>query len=366
MDAVAVAVVIAVALFRTIGPRRTRVMAQVLAAVMGAGFAVGMQFAMILSYGTLAYDTPAGGAVSRWAILLKFAPDSGSALLWPARAVLGEPAALTGLLGFSVAALAATIYLFAPRFGQLALAAGSMAHGPMVRGEGPRDGARRRGRQSHFRGQSPAPALRRKEWTLLLRDPWLMSQTLMQLLYLLPAGFLLWRDFHGGGDATLLLVPVLIVASGQLGGGLAWLAVSGEDAPDLIASAPVPSSHILRAKTEAVLGCISAIFAPFCVMLALAAPFAALIAFAGTIIAAGSATAIQYWFRAQARRSLFRRRQTSSRIATFAEALSSTLWAGTGALAASGTWLAIVPGVAVLAIVGGAWMISPGRGPSPA
>jgi ABC-2 type transport system permease protein len=359
MDAVTVAVLIAVGLFRTIGPRRTRVMAQVLAAVMGAGFAVGMQLAMILSYGTYAYETPAGAAASRWAMLSKFAPDSGSALLWPARAVLGEPVALIGLLGFSVAAMAATIYVFAPRFGQLALAAGSAANGPALRG-----GARRSGRQSYFHDRLPAPALRRKEWTLLLRDPWLLSQTLMQLLYLLPAGFLLWRDFHGGGNVSMLLVPVLIVASGQLGGGLAWLAVSGEDAPDLIASAPVPASHVLRAKVEAVLCCIAVIFAPFAVTLAFAAPCAALVAFAGTIIAAGSATAIQYWFRAQARRSLFRRRQTSSRVATFAEALSSTLWAGTGALAASGTWLAIVPGVAVLAIVGGAWMISPERGPS--
>jgi hypothetical protein len=50
-----------------------------------------------------------------------------------------------------------------------------------------------------FRNSTPAQALRRKEWTLLLRDPWLMSQTLMQLLYLLPAGFLLWRNFYAGG-----------------------------------------------------------------------------------------------------------------------------------------------------------------------
>jgi ABC-2 type transport system permease protein len=343
----------------------------VLAAVTGAGFAVGMQLAMILSYGNSAFATPAGGAVSRWTMLLKFAPDSGSALLWPARAVLGEPAALIGLLGFSLIALAATIYLFAPRFGQLALAAGGVAHGS-ARGNKARlrNWVRRSGRRSRLSASSnatsPGPALRRKEWILLLRDPWLMSQTLMQLLYLLPAGFLLWRDFHGGGDVSLLLVPVLIVASGQLGGGLAWLAVSGEDAPDLIASAPVQVSYVLRAKVEAVLGVIAVIFGPFAVTLAAVAPFAALVAFAGTIIAAGSATAIQYWFRAQARRSLFRRRQTSSRVATFAEALSSTLWAGTGALAASGTWLAIVPGFAVLAIVGGAWMISPERGPSAA
>jgi ABC-2 type transport system permease protein len=188
-----------------------------------------------------------------------------------------------------------------------------------------------------------------------------MSQTLMQLLYLLPPVFLLWRSFYTGGGAAALLVPILIVASGQLGGGLAWLAVSGEDAPDLIASAPVPPGRVLRAKTEAVLGGIAMVFGPFVAVLAIAAPFAALIAFGGVVIAAGSATAIQFWFRTQARRSLFRRRQTSSRVATFAEALSSIGWAGTGAFAATGTWLAVIPGSLVLAIVAGAWLISPAR-----
>ena len=168
-----------------------------------------------------------------------------------------------------------------------------------------------------------------------------MSQTLMQLLYLMPAAFLLWRNFYGGGDVSALLVPILIVTAGQLGGGLAWLAVSGEDAPDLIASAPVPAAHVLRAKTEAVLGGIAVVFVPFVVLLAVAAPLAAFVSLIGVVIAAGSATAIQYWFRTQARRSIFRRRQTSSRVATIAEALSSTGWAGTGALAATGTWLAV-------------------------
>jgi ABC-2 type transport system permease protein len=254
----------------------------------------------------------------------------------------------------SIAALAAAIHVFAPRFGRLALAATDASYSTK----------RRRRRRSHFRNSSAAQALRRKEWTLLLRDPWLMSQTLMQLLYLLPAAFLLWRNFYGGGDVTALLVPILIVTAGQLGGGLAWLAVSGEDAPDLIASAPVPAGHILRAKVEAVLGGIAAVFGPFVVVLAIAAPFAALVSLAGIVVAAGSATAIQYWFRTQSRRSVFRRRQTSSRVATFAEALSSTGWAGTGALAATGTWIAVIPGIVVLALVAGTWMISPARGAS--
>ena len=31
-----------------------------------------------------------------------------------------------------------------------------------------------------------------------------MSQTLMQLLYLLPAAFILWRNLHGGGAVALI------------------------------------------------------------------------------------------------------------------------------------------------------------------
>jgi ABC-2 type transport system permease protein len=283
--------------------------------------------------------------------LVRLAPDVGSAFWWPARAVLGEPAAVAVLLGFSIVALAAAIRVCAPRFGQFALAAASAPHGA----------TRPSRRPARFHSVSPARALRHKEWTLLLRDPWLMSQTLMQLLYLLPSAFLLWRSFYSGGGGSALLVPVLIVAAGQLSGGLAWLAVSGEDAPELVASAPVSAASVLRAKTEAVLGGIAVVFAPFVVVLAAVVPFAALVACVGIVIAAGSATAIQFWFRTQARRSLFRRRQTSSRIATFAEALSSIGWAGTGALAATGTWLTVIPGMLVLTIVAGAWMISPGR-----
>jgi ABC-2 type transport system permease protein len=264
---------------------------------------------------------------------------------------LGDLPALLAFLGVSAAALAAVILIFAPRFGRFSLDTLRVTEAP----------APRRPHASPFHNATPMQALRRKEWTLLLRDPWLMSQTLMQLLYLVPAGFLLWRNFYGGSGATAVLVPILIVTAGQLGGGLAWLAVSGEDAPELIASAPVRPGHILRAKVEAVLGGIAVIFGPFVLLLGAVAPFPALVALAGVIIAAGSSTAIQYWFRTQASRSVFRRRQTSSRVATFAEALASIGWAGTGALAATGTWLAIVPGTLVLAIVGGAWMISPAR-----
>jgi ABC-2 type transport system permease protein len=188
-----------------------------------------------------------------------------------------------------------------------------------------------------------------------------MSQSLMQLLYLLPPAFLLWRRFYEASGASVLLVPILIIAAGQLTGSLAWLAISGEDAPDLIASAPVTNARLLRAKTEAVMAVIAIVFGPFIVVLAVVAPISALVTALGVATAAASATSIQVWFRVQAKRSHFRRRQTSSRIATFAEALSSLNWAGAGALAAASAWLAVIPGLIALAIVAGAWIISPAK-----
>ena len=89
------------------------------------------------------------------------------------------------------------------------------------------------------------------------------------------------------------------------------------------------------------------------------APGSALITALGVVAAAASATSIQFWFRVQAKRSQLRHRQTSSRIATFAEALSSCSWAGAGALAAAGTWLAVFPGLFALAVLAGAWSIRP-------
>ncbi len=347
IDAAAVAIVVIVAMFHLLGARRTRIVSQIVAAVIGAAFAIVLQFVTILSYADMP-DT----SFSQMAKLVRSASNE-STIHWPAPEILANPLALVSLLGLSIAVLAIVIFVFARYFGQFALAAGNVAHAA------PRHGRR----QSIFRDSSPAWALRRKEWVLLLRDPWLMSQTLMQLLYLLPAAFLLWRNFRGVGGSALL-APILIVAAGQLGGGLAWLAVSGEDAPELIASAPMPASRVLRAKTEAVLGGVLMIFAPFVVLFALVKPWSALVTLTGVLIAAGSATAIQYWFRTQGRRSVFRRRQTSSRVATITEALSSTGWAAAGAMAVWGTWMWVVPGVIVLTIVAGAWLISPARSPA--
>jgi ABC-2 type transport system permease protein len=342
--ATALAVALTVALFRLVGPKRTRLIAQVFAAVIGAAFVIGLQVAAILSYGTISR-----ASVLQSQVVLAHAPGLDSVAWWPARAALGDVIPFVGVLALSLALLGIAIVLVAPRFGEYALVAagaGNFSHA----------GARR---QTAFKPASPQSALRRKEWLLLRRDPWLVSQTLMQMLYLIPPAVLLWHSFDDGNGAYALLVPVLVMASGQLAGGLAWLAISGEDAPDLVATAPVPARFILRAKVEAVLGVIGIVFAPLVVALALMAPWHALIAAAGIVIATTAATSIQLWFRGQAKRSQFRRRQVSSRVATFAEAFSSIGWAATAAVASASLVLSVAPAILASLVVLGARFMAP-------
>ncbi len=348
MLATAISVGIVVALFHTIGPKRTRLAAQIVAAIIGAAFVIGIQVTAIMSYGT----------ISRTNVLLSDAvttraPGADSALWWPARAALGDgPLAFAGLLGCGFAALLVAIVLFAPGFARSATIAAGMSNNTL----------NRRRRAVPFRSRSPAGTLRRKEWSLLLRDPWLVSQSLMQLLYLVVPAVLLWRSVGSGLDVHTLLVPVLVMTSGQLAGGLTWVTISGEDAPDLIATAPVSNRRVVKAKLEAVMGAVALVFGPFLIVFALISPSNALIAAGGVGLATTSAATVQLWFRAQAKRTNFRRRQTSSRVATFAEAFSTITWAAAGAMAAAGVWYAaIVLGVVILGVLAGVRFISPVR-----
>ncbi|UGV27718.1 permease [Rhodopseudomonas boonkerdii] len=344
LSASAVAIAVAVGLFELCGPSRTRMVAQIISAVTGAGFVIALQVAAILSYGTL----------SRFAVLTSdaaaaIAPDAGSVVWWPARAMLGDVALLLPLLASGLLLLGVTMALFSPHFSRYVASAS------------PQLASRNRGALRPFRTMSRRHALRRKEFKLLWRDPWLMSQTLMQLLYLLPPALMLWRSFGEGAGAFVVLVPVIVMAAGQLAGGLAWLTISGEDAADLVATAPLPAAKLLGAKIEVVLICIAAIFTPLIAALALVSWHMALVAALATVVAAASATSIQLWFRVQAKRSQFRRRQTSSRIATFAEAFSSIGWAATAVLTLLVPIAGAISGLLTVGIVALAWKLSPSR-----
>ncbi len=345
LSASAVAIAITVVLFRLIGPSRTRLAAQVLAAVIGAGFVIALQVAAILSYGTL----------SRFTVLTSdaaaaYAPGPDSPLWWPARAATGDGEVLALLLALGLVLLGGAMAIFSPKF------ADTVAHVSATSMT-----ARRTPRVGAFRAGSRQQALRAKEFLLLRRDPWLVSQSLMQLLYLVPPALMLWRSFSDSSAATVLITPVIVMAAGQLAGGLAWLTISGEDAADLVATAPLRPQSVTRAKIEVVLIAIVALFAPLIAALAFASVAQAAITALGVILATTSAAAIQLWFRVQAKRSQFRRRQTSSRLATFAEAFCSIGWAATAALAVTAPLAAVFSGAITAMILAATWKISPRR-----
>src|SRR6202021_773619 len=74
-----------VGVFRLMGPKRTRLIAQIVAAVIGAAFVIGLQVAAILSYGTISRV-----AVLQSQAVLTYAPDLDSLVWWPARAAMGD------------------------------------------------------------------------------------------------------------------------------------------------------------------------------------------------------------------------------------------------------------------------------------
>ncbi len=107
------------------------------------------------------------------------------------------------------------------------------------------------------------------------------------------------------------------------------------------------------------LGAVALIVAPLLIALAFASTKMAGVAALGIAVAASSATAIQLWFRSQAKRSQFRRRQTSSRVATFAEAFSSISWAGTAGMLAAGSAYALGGAIFAVLVMFTTWLISP-------
>ena len=306
--AVGVALALSLLLLRTIGPRKARLVAQIVAAFVGAGFVIALQ----------AFAIMGGSGLDRFAFFLSpdvlaAAPSVDAIVWWPAFAALGDAGTVLACVAATTLVFAVAVRLCSARFATDALA----ASGSDVS----------LGRRDRFAGFSHAAgvraALRAKEWRLLKRDPWLVSQSLQQVLYMLPPALLLFVSY--GEDRTVLfvVVPVLVMAAGQLAGGLAWLAISGEDARELIVTAPVPGRDVLIAKIQAVAGIVAWIAVPLSLALLPFSAKAALCALLGMGAAASLATLIQLWFRAQANRSFFRRRQVSSRAATLCEAMVS-------------------------------------------
>ena len=325
--ATACGLVLAMGLFAAIGPRRTRAIAQVASALIGAGFFLATQARNI-------FGTRAG---SVWSDLMalaadpRFAPPPAAAL--PLRALLGDPAAVAILLGVAVAMFAGVNLWLGRRFAADSAAAGG-AEASAVRA---------RTRPVAFTGGAFAATVR-KELRLMSRDAALMSQVMLRVLYLLPLAFLLVRN--AGGHAQVALpggAAALTFVAGQVAASLAWITVSAEDAPDLIASAPTAVATARQAKLAAAFIPVAVLLTPILAILTVLEPRVGLAAIAGCTAASLANGLINIWYQRPAKRSEFRRRRGSSWFSTLAELGVGASIAGATGLAAAGQAWAVIP-----------------------
>jgi len=310
--ATGISLALAHSLFLTLGPRRARLFAQILGGLLAAVVPLLGQIPNALSASTQQHATDG--------LMTMINHGAADGWVWfPAHAFTGDPLALAIVASVSCAVFAlATIGLANALVGNSIAAAGAATARVRARTTSPR----------RFR-TSLRSVLRRKELRMIARDPWLITQIGQQMIFLAPLGLLLWRHGVDGVPAGWLL---LVAAAGMLGSGLAWLAVSGEDAPDLLAAAPIGQFEVLRAKLEAVLLMVGAALV---VPVALAWRADAWLGFTLAVCCAGSAatgTLLEALFPSPGKRSEFNKRAQGHVGLGLAQLALACGWALTGLL----------------------------------
>jgi len=344
---------LAMGLFRLIGARATRTVGQLLAAVLGAGF-------FLISQSR--YFLPDGGrtlfaGLTAWATSGVFAP--GTLLSWPARAAMGEPLPLVVFVAGAVAIFAGVASGLGRRFAADASVASGVGSGPIR--------ASTRGVTVRGFGGGVFTTLMRKELRLLARDPTLLSQVLLRTLYVAPMTLILVRNAgHHGAPTPGLTSAVSLAAgagavtfmAGQVAGSLAWITISAEDAPELLACAPVDGALVRRAKLAATMIPVAVLLAlPLGALLVLT-PWIGVCAIFGAAAAAIASGLVNLWFEKPAPRKAFRSRRGGSALGAVAELLLGLGWGVTAAAAAMGSIWALIPAAATLLVMGGLYALA--------
>lgn len=319
---------LAMGLFAVIGPRRTRTVSQVLSAFAGAAFFLGSQARHWLPE---AQREAFLARVNAFSASPAF--DAGSPLIWPARALLGQAGPAATVFAASALAFFVTTGVLGRRFAHNAAA-----------GAGREAGSRRaRGTAGGF-SRGPFRATVRKELRLLARDPALMSQVLLRLLYIVPLLLLLVRDSDGPGGALAPLAAGVAFMTSALAAILTWVTNSTEDAPDLLACSPSKPGLLCRAKLTAALAPVALLLCIPVTLFMLRDPEAGLVlalCCAGAALCAGLIT---LWLGRPAKRAEFNARRRGSWLTSVVQTLVGACWAGAA-------WMGVSTGVL--------WMLAP-------
>ncbi|MDB5935999.1 MAG: hypothetical protein JWQ01_3343 [Massilia sp.] len=299
-------------LVRLFGVRRTRVVAQLLAALSGAAL-------FLVSQGFAHISNAMRANVGAWfaPMLMPGAALGPDSLAWlPGQAILGDLRAIVALSALALAMFALTAR-FTHRF---------FVHGVQQAVSMVRVAAAPAGGQGYNFDRSLAHVVILKEWRLIARDPQLISQVMLQLLYMMPLFFVLM--FKGSGSQLAGIGAGLAFLCGSLTAALAWVVISAEDAPDLLRAAPSSMRTIRRAKLAAVtIPALALVSVPMAWVL-LRDPRAAFVILSTVIACVATSAMIAMWCSRPAARGDFKMRAKGNLLSNTLETLNGFAWAG--------------------------------------
>ncbi len=309
--ATALGLFLAMALFALIGPRRTRTAAQVLAAMVGAAFFLASQLHTLMGKDA---SRTLFAQIAQEAAHGRLKPPPAASL--PLRAMLGEPLPLIGLLAVGVLLFWLSARTLGRRFSDAAAAAQG-ASSKRSAGLSKPVGAFAVGVFQATMG---------KELRLIGRDATLLSQVLLRVLYLIPVSLMLARSASRLDTAALTGgAGIVVFIAGQVAGSLAWITLSAEDTPDLLAVSPADVTTVRRAKLAAALIPVAVLLALPIAALTWFQPLTGLITALGATLSALSCALINLWHQKPGKRADFRRRRGASWFATLAEVFIAML-----------------------------------------
>ncbi len=302
------------------GPRAARTIGQIIGGLLAASVFL---FSQLLSNGGASRRS---GAAALFAWLTQRRIGSGGIGALPGRAALGDPAAAALLLGAALLLFAATGWAFGrafiPSYQKAAMRLSRQAVATSV------------SISRHFRGGLFA-AMFAKEARLLRRDPALAFQIVLRLAYLAPLALAAFGKGRGPPLLPALAFASVLIA-GQLVGSFAWLAISAEDAPDLLTVAPISKRQVERAKLASAVALAAPLGLILPLAMALSAPLAALLTLAMTACGGTLAGLIEIRWQKPAPRKTFIRRRSGSLVSGILTLLTTALFGGVAAL---GTYL---------------------------
>jgi ABC-2 type transport system permease protein len=330
VTATALALLIATALDRLLGPRRAKLAAQVAGIVLAA---------TVFGLGQAPNFAP------RWfdAQLKLLSHRPPAPLDWPAQAMFGQPLPFLAVLGLALAAAALSARVAAGRLEAAPVDSDALPAVP------------KQGRRARFGGSAFA-VLYGKELKLLGRDPELISQIGQQLVFMVPILALIFTD---GQITPQRLAAAGVFLGGTLASSLAWLVLCAEDAPDLIAAAPLRRGVATRAKLAAALTPPMLLVSALALLVLFRSPVAAALMLPMALMAGLASAAMQAWTQPPARRSAFRKRYRSSLLMALGEFILLGSLAAVTRLLLVPTWWALAALAVPLVLLAGVWWFRP-------